>query len=111
MRPGVARIAASHEPKMSPQATAALDMQITCHNVHSMSKMIQIRNVPDELHRELKIRAARSGMSLSDYLLQEVRAIAETPSLEELTARVRRRRPLASDRDSADIIRELREDS
>jgi antitoxin FitA len=37
-----------------------------------MSKMIQIRNVPDELHRTLKVRAAQAGMTLSDYLLSEI---------------------------------------
>ncbi len=40
-----------------------------------MSKMIQIRNVPDALHRKLKARAALEGMSLSDYLLAEVQAV------------------------------------
>jgi len=56
-----------------------------------MSRMIQIRNVPDELHRALKARAALAGMSLSDYLLREVRRAAERPSPEELRARVRAR--------------------
>ena len=41
-----------------------------------MSVMIQIRNVPDDLHRTLKARAAKAGMSLSDYLLDEVRRVA-----------------------------------
>jgi len=36
-----------------------------------MSKMVQIRNVPDTLHRTLKVRAADSGQTLSDYLLAE----------------------------------------
>jgi len=59
-----------------------------------MSRMIQIRNVPDELHRALKARAALEGMSLSDYLLREARRAAERPSLEELRARLRERRPV-----------------
>ena len=46
-----------------------------------MSKMIQIRNVPDALHRRLKARAAEAGMSLSDYLLAELRRSAERPTL------------------------------
>ena len=50
--------------------------------------MIQIRNVPNELHRKLKARAALSGQSLSDYLLNEIREIAERPTLEELRARL-----------------------
>jgi plasmid stability protein len=48
-----------------------------------MSKMIQIRNVPDELHRRLKMRAAKLGMSLSDYLLEEIREAAERPTMRE----------------------------
>jgi antitoxin FitA len=51
-----------------------------------MSSMIQIRNVPDELHRELKARAARSGMTLSDYLLAELRALAVRPTMREWLA-------------------------
>jgi plasmid stability protein len=47
----------------------------------------QIRNVPEELHRPLKSRAALAGMSLSDYLWQEARKIAERPTAEELRQR------------------------
>lgn len=53
--------------------------------------MIQIRNVPDALHRRLKSRAALAGMSLSDYLLSEIRVVAERPTFEELRARLERR--------------------
>jgi plasmid stability protein len=56
-----------------------------------MTAMIQIRNVPDRLHRLLKSRAALAGMSLSDYLLGEIRRVAERPTLEELQARVQSR--------------------
>jgi len=56
-----------------------------------MSTMIQIRNVPDALHRRLKSRAALAGMSLSDFLLNEIREVAERPTLEELRARLERR--------------------
>ena len=48
-----------------------------------MGVMIQIRNVPEKLHRQLKSRAALAGMSLTDYLLQEIRQIAERPTLDE----------------------------
>ena len=75
-----------------------------------MAKMIQIRNVPDDLHRTLKARAAQLGMSLSDYLLSEVRRIAEQPTLEEFVARLRTRRPIGGP-SSAPIIRRLRERS
>jgi antitoxin FitA len=56
-----------------------------------MTTMIQIRNVPDALHRRLKSRAALAGMSLSDYLLSEIREVAERPTLDELRARLERR--------------------
>ena len=48
-----------------------------------MSKMIQLRNVPDRLHRTLKARAAMAGKSLSDYLLAEIKEIAERPTLDK----------------------------
>lgn len=56
-----------------------------------MSTMIQIRNVPDALHRRLKARAALSGLSLSDYLLNEIRQTAERPTIDELRARLQSR--------------------
>ena len=56
-----------------------------------MTAMIQIRNVPDALHRQLKSRAALAGMSLSDYLLGEIRQVAQRPTLDELRARLDRR--------------------
>ena len=74
-----------------------------------MSKMIQIRNVPDALHRRLKSRAALAGMSLSDYLLNEIREVAERPTFEELRARLARRSPVTSSLSPAEIIREVRD--
>lgn len=56
-----------------------------------MSIMIQIRNVPDDLHRQLKARAALESLSLSDFLLREVRRVAERPSLAELRRRLDQR--------------------
>ena len=53
-----------------------------------MSKMIQLRHVPDELHRKLKSRAALEGLTLSDFLIREVRSIAERPTVYELRERV-----------------------
>ena len=57
-----------------------------------MSRMIQIRNVPSEIHSQLKARAALEGMSLSDYLLREVRRVVERPSSTELRSRLRSRK-------------------
>ena len=74
-----------------------------------MTKMIQLRNVPDALHRRLKARAAMAGMSLSDYLLMEIREIAEKPTLAALRARLHRRLPVSAPFDSALLVREERE--
>jgi antitoxin FitA len=74
-----------------------------------MSKMVQVRNVPDALHRTLKARAAMAGMSLSDYLLSEIREIAEQPSLAEFRERLHQRRPVAGQFDTARLLREERE--
>ena len=74
-----------------------------------MSKMIQLRNVPDALHRVLKARAAMSGMSLSDYLLGEIKEIAERPTLAELREILHTRKPVKAVFDSALLVREERE--
>jgi plasmid stability protein len=58
-----------------------------------MSIMVQIRNVPSDLHRELKARAALAGMSLSEYLLSELRHSLERPTLDEMRKRLSSRRP------------------
>ena len=74
-----------------------------------MSKMIQLRNVPDTLHRTLKARAAMAGMSLSDYLLAEIREIAERPTLAEFRQRLHQRKPVAAQLDTARLVREERD--
>jgi len=74
-----------------------------------MSAMIQIRNVPDALHRRLKARAALAGMSLSDYLLSEIRELAERPTMEELRARLERRSPVRPSIAPAEAIRSERD--
>lgn len=71
--------------------------------------MIQIRNVPDSLHRELKARAARAGMTLSDYLLDVVRRAAERPERHELLARIRARGAVHLDETAAEAVRAERE--
>lgn len=70
--------------------------------------MIQVRNVPDALHRSLKARAATAGMSLSDYLLAELREIAERPTLAEFRERLHTRKPIAVAVDTAALLREER---
>jgi plasmid stability protein len=74
-----------------------------------MTTMIQIRNVPDELHRRLKSRAALAGMSLSDYLLAAIHQVAERPTLDELRARLQRRPGLTPSVPPAQAIRAERD--
>ncbi len=74
-----------------------------------MSTMIQIRNVPDALHRRLKARAALAGKSLSDYLLDEIAEAAERPTVEELKARLTARSPVSVSTEPADAVREERD--
>ena len=73
-----------------------------------MSKMIQLRNVPDALHRSLKARAAIAGMSLSDYLLSEIKEIADRPTLAELRGRLHTRKAVTLEIDTARLVREER---
>lgn len=70
--------------------------------------MIQVRNVPEGLHRRLKARAATAGMSLSDYLLAELEEIAERPTLAEFRERLHARKPLSVAVDTAGLVREER---
>jgi antitoxin FitA len=74
-----------------------------------MSTMIQIRNVPDALHRKLKSRAALAGMSLSDYLLQQIREVAARPTIEEMRARLERRSPVSVTVDPVRAVRAARD--
>jgi plasmid stability protein len=74
-----------------------------------MSKMMQIRNVPDTLHRILKVRAAKSGMSLSDYLLRELRHVAEVPTIEEIQERLRQHGTVTLPAPAAELVRQERE--
>jgi hypothetical protein len=70
-----------------------------------MPRMIQLRHVPDDLHRKLKARAALEGLSLSDYLLQEVRRVAERPTLTELRHRLAQRAPVMTRMPTARAVR------
>jgi antitoxin FitA len=92
-----------------PTRVKRLDMSVACEYVVHMSKMIQLRHVPDELHRKLKARAALEGLSLSDYLLQEVRRMAERPTTADLRARLARRAPAALDGSPSRAIRQERD--
>ena len=73
-----------------------------------MSIMIQLRNVPDDLHRKLKARAAEAGMSLSEYILRDVRSSAERPTPEELKKILLTRKPVKLRESPAEAIRAIR---
>jgi plasmid stability protein len=79
-------------------------------HVVSMGKMVQIRNVPDAVHRKVKARAAEAGMSLSDYLLRELRKSADRPTNKEIMERLAKLPPIATKTSSVDMIREGREE-
>lgn len=71
--------------------------------------MIQLRHVPEALHRQLKARAALSGLPLSDYLIREVRKIAEQPTSEEMRERLSQRDPYRGKISPTDALRAERD--
>ena len=84
-------------------------MYLTCKLVINMAKMIQVRNVPESIHRALKAKAALAGRSLSDWILEELEALAALPSEEELLERLRENEPFAMKQSSAKMIRKDRD--
>jgi antitoxin FitA len=97
-------------PSLNDEPKAhAVDMQVTCEHASDMSKMVQIRNVPDSLHRKLKARAADSGRTLSDYLLAELERLAARPTREDMLARLHSRKRVTLKTPAAVVIREERE--
>jgi plasmid stability protein len=75
-----------------------------------MGTLIQVRDVPEEVHRVLKARAAREGVSLSEYLRTELQRVADSPTPEELLARLRSRRAVSTPESSADALRAVRDE-
>jgi len=88
------------------------DMSGARNNVVHMSKMIQIRNVPDDLHRQLKIRAAAAGMSMSDYIKRELDLRTRKSTIREIAARrdAQGWKSSGTIQQTVDIIREARGD-
>ena len=70
-----------------------------------MAKAIQIRAVPDDVHRRLKVRAAREGRTLSELLRQELEVLANTPTLDEVLAQIKSRDPVTLTETSAEAVR------
>jgi plasmid stability protein len=75
-----------------------------------MGKTVQIRDIPDKVHRILKARAAQAGMSLSEYLMRELKQSASIPTEEELWERVKNLPPVVSSESSGEMIRAGREE-
>jgi plasmid stability protein len=75
-----------------------------------MSKMIQVRDVPESVHGTLKSRAAREGMSLSDFIKRELERVAERPTMQEWLDRTQQAKPIPTRRSAAQVIRELRDE-
>lgn len=86
-----------------------VDMRLTCTHAYRMSKMVQIRNVPEALHRKLKVRAADAGQTLSDYLLAELERLAARPTREEMLTRLHGRKRVRLKTPAAVVVREERE--
>jgi len=74
-----------------------------------MSTMIQIRNVPEDIHRRTKARAALAGMTMSEFILQELEKILERPTRTELLARIAELPPVEVTPSPAELIREERD--
>jgi plasmid stability protein len=91
------------------ETASDLDMRLACTHAYRMSKMVQIRNVPDALHRKLKVRAAGSGQTLSDYLLAELQRLAARPTRDEMLTRLHSRKRVTLKTPAATVIREERE--
>lgn len=72
--------------------------------------MIQVRDVPENVHGTLKSRAAREGMSLSDFIKRELERAAERPTMQEWLERTRQVKPIPAKMPAARVIRELRDE-
>jgi len=77
-------------------------------HAYHMQKMIQIRHVPDGLHRKLKVRAAEAHMTLSDYIKAELERMAARPTLSQIAARLNALEPVDLDESVVEILREAR---
>jgi plasmid stability protein len=75
-----------------------------------MSKMIQVRDVPEHVHSTLKSRAAREGMSLSDFIKRELERAAERPTMQEWLDRTQRTKPISAKIAATRILREMRDE-
>lgn len=75
-----------------------------------MSKIIQVRNVPDQVHHRLTVRAAEQRKSLSDLVLGELEEIASRPTMSEMLERLEGREPVKLDRPISEVIDKVRKE-
>lgn len=84
-------------------------MKSACFHTNFMPAMIQIRNVPESLHRRLKARSAMEGVSMSQWVLREIEKSLERPSRKEVLEAIRNQPEVTVDPSPAEILREERE--
>lgn len=84
-------------------------MHFACKHRAGMAKTIQIRNVPEAVHKKLKGRAAQTGMSLSEFLLAEITHFAALPTPEEMRERLRSRKAVKLTESAAAAVRKERD--
>jgi len=103
--------AAAPQPADTVTARGAAVLTCAAHvlHVHHMPKMIQVRHVPDALHRALRARAARAGMTLSDYLRSELAQVAERWTVDELRERLAALEPVRPRETPARAVRRERD--
>jgi CubicO group peptidase (beta-lactamase class C family) len=100
---------AAHHVRSVKVKPSKLYMCSTCLYALGMSKMMQIRDVPDRVHSVLKARAAREGMSLSDFIKRELERVAARPSMREWLDGTRQAKPIPTKMSPAQVMRDLRD--
>ena len=93
------------------QITQCLVLTCRMHasRVRHMAKSIQVRNVPDAVHRRLTSLAAKTGMSLSEFLLAEIADLAALPTADEMRDRLRARKSVKLAGSATAAIRKARD--
>jgi hypothetical protein len=86
-----------------------MDMCRTSLYGENMAKMIRIRDVPERIHRTLKARADREGMSLPEFIKRELQRTAERPTMREWLEFTQRTKPIPTKRSAAHVVRDLRD--
>ncbi len=76
-----------------------------------VAKMIQVRNVPDSVHRELVRRAKARGLTLTDFIQEMLEREIARPSREDVFARIARRKPIRLPMSTAELVRQARAES